>query len=160
MGTEQPGECSGLGCPIKLLTELVSWVGVFPVACTYLVLVAVPVIRGTNSPLVFVYTLECIFVPLELCHTCFDKVMASLSRSQRGEKEREVGICCCGYLFRHSEPVSVMLCNSSGVADGWNWSTGYGVSCETQSAVLGQIKSLPFSSPAKEHGLIISLTSG
>lgn len=40
LGTEQPGECSGLGCPIKLLTELVSWVGVFPVARTYLVLVA------------------------------------------------------------------------------------------------------------------------
>lgn len=86
--------------------------------------------------------------------------MASLSHSQRGEKEREVGICCCGYLFRPSQPVSVMLCNSFGVADWWNWGTGCRVSCETLTGVLGQIKSLQFSSPAKEHGVIISLTLG
>lgn len=70
--------------------------------------------------------------------------MASLSHSQRGEKERETGICCCGYFSNIGDLFQLCCITVLVLLTAGTGAQAVGSLVRHTLGVLGQIKSLPF----------------
>lgn len=98
---------------------------------------------------------------LELCHTCSCLIKQWLCFHVPKEAKKKEKLAYIVVIYSNIHDLFQLCCITVLVLlPGGTGAQAVGSRVRHRLGVLGQIKSLPFSSPAKEHGLIISLTSG